>query len=92
MPSTDKVDVIVQYTESTGAAPRRSSLEGAINLGHGGRFNRALDLVHAGHYTVTAADLQDLASNPDVAFANCGRHLTLLTPTAQASTRSTTPG
>ena len=55
-----KVDVIVQFAKQpTGANHQRI-------LDRGGEFKRDLSIIKAGHYSVPASALADLASDPDV--------------------------
>src|SRR5579884_328022 len=67
IPDEHGTEVIVQFRE--GAAER---LHQKIES-RGGALRRHLSLINAGHYSLPASAIRDLASDPDVAFISPDR-------------------
>jgi serine protease AprX len=67
--SSDRVDVIVQFTETPTARHHQKVFS------KGGTLNRELSLVKAGSYSVPASELAALGADPEVAYISLDRPL-----------------
>ena len=81
--SSDQVNVIIQFKTAPNAELHKKMLR------RGGKFNRELDLVKSGVYSIPASALAELASDPEVAYISLDRPLKSTGTATLVSTIST---